>query len=120
MRTLDHAAIGCHRGSAGDGRLRCGPRNAIRKHKPNSLLQTDLPSGDASLLQSLSQPLVRALVFLPDPYVWMFAFWPILDLFSRASFFESGTHVKRVSLRGQDQREHPFAAPPANSGEVPQ
>src|SRR5437764_12947329 len=118
MSALDHAASGRNRGRAGPRCLRGCSRNALGENETHGFFNSDFPVCNSSILETLGNPLIRVLVFLPDPHIRVCAIRSIGNLLSSASFFECGTNVKWRSLQGKHQDERSLAAPPANPGEV--
>ncbi len=118
MRTFDHAASGCHWGSAGERSARGGFSQVVAEDKLDRLLDAHRPAGDAAVTQALGHVLVGIFIFLPDTDVGVIAVWRLGDLLAGAPLFESRANVKRFTLGGQYHSEEPLTSPPANASEV--
>jgi|SRR5260221_7802164 len=85
----------------------------VEECEERGFVDGDSTSAEAAIRERLSDEFGGAFVFLPDADVSGEA-----KLFAEAALFERGTDEEWLAGARQEQREEPFAGPPANAGEV--
>src|SRR5579862_1021396 len=118
VRSFYHAATGGYRSRAGDGGLRRGFNDSIEKNETDGFFNPKLAGGQAVVLESLRNKLIRVLVLLPGSYIGMLPIRGVSYLLTGASFLECREQIRSGTPGGQNEREQSCAPPPVDAGEV--
>src|SRR5256885_2798858 len=113
MRGLDGSAADRDRIGGGAFERRRGGAEMVEECEERGFVNGNATSAQAAIRERLSGEFGGAFVFLPDA-----DFSREAKLFAEAALFERGADEKRLAGARQEQREEPFAGPPANAGEV--
>ena len=115
---LDHPAAGRDLCRGTDSGRRNGLADTIREHKLYPLLNADVSSGQATLLERERHHLVRAFVFLPSKNVRRFASGAEGNLLESAIFLKRRRNEEGLASHRQDHNEQALAVSPTHTAEI--
>src|SRR2546430_16143623 len=85
----------------------------VEECEERGFVDRDATGAEAAIRERLSGEFCWAFVFLPDAH-----FRGEAKLFAEAALFERRANEKRLASARKNEREEPFAGPPADAGEV--